>query len=101
MTVITLTENDIEYLRAGHKIKMIVSSEKSEDIRVCIAAMYRRKKGNRIKMEKNKVKLFILLAVMCAVCAGTMLVKRNYALAVMDTVACAIDLYAAWLNYKS
>lgn len=52
-------------------------------------------------MEKNKVKLFILLAVMCAVCAGTMLVKRNYALAVMDTVACAIDLYAAWLNYKS
>lgn len=44
MTVITLTENDIEYLRAGHKIKMIVSSEKSEDIRVYIAAMYEGRK---------------------------------------------------------
>ena len=29
MTTITLTENDIEYLKAGNKIKMILSSEKS------------------------------------------------------------------------
>ena len=49
MTMITLTENDIEYLRAGHKIKMIVSSEKSEDIRVCIAAMYKEER----KQNKN------------------------------------------------
>jgi hypothetical protein len=49
-------------------------------------------------MKKNKVKMFILLAVMCAVCAGMMLAKRNYALAVMDAFACAIDLLAAWLN---
>lgn len=52
-------------------------------------------------MEKNKVKLFVLLAIMCAVCAGMMLARRNYALAVMDAFACTIDLYAAWLNYKS
>lgn len=52
-------------------------------------------------MKKNKVKLFILLAVMCAVCTGMMLAKRNYALAVMDAFVCTMDLYAAWIHYKS
>lgn len=51
MTTITLTENDIEYLKDGNKIKMIVSSEKSEDIRVCITAISKKKER---KQDKNK-----------------------------------------------
>lgn len=53
MTIITLTENDIEYLRAGHKIKMIVSSEKSEDIRVCITAISKKKEREQGKNGKE------------------------------------------------
>ena len=52
-------------------------------------------------MEKTKVKMFILLAVICAVCTGMMLARQNYAIAVMDAFACTIDVYAAYLNYKS
>lgn len=49
-------------------------------------------------MKKNKVKMFILLAVMCAVCAGINLANHNYALAALCTCVCALDLYNAWLK---
>ena len=51
MTTITLTENDIEDLKAGNKIKMILSSEKSEDIRVCITAISKKKERKQYKNQ--------------------------------------------------
>lgn len=51
MTTITLTENDIEDLKAGNKIKMILSSEKSEDIRVCITTISKKKERKQYKNQ--------------------------------------------------
>lgn len=48
--------------------------------------------------KSNKFRTFIFLAIYCAVCAGINLANHNYALAVLCTCACALDLYNAWLK---
>ena len=49
---------------------------------------------------KRKLKIVVFL-VLSIICAASMIMRHEYTLAVMDSFACTMDLYAAWIHYKS
>lgn len=51
--------------------------------------------------KDDRFKMLILLAICCAVCGIFMIIKRSYIIAAFDVFACTMDLYAAWIHYKS
>lgn len=51
--------------------------------------------------RKLKIVVFLVLSIICAFCAASMIMRHEYTLAVMDSFACTMDLYVAWIHYKS
>lgn len=87
---------------SGTETILFMRKESNGHPGLCLTALLPRLKS-RVSvlsefMKKNKVKMFIFLAVMCAVCAGINLANHNYALAALCACACALDLYNAWLK---
>lgn len=51
--------------------------------------------------RKLKIVIFLVLSIICAFCAASMIMRHEYTLAVMDSFACALDIYIAWSHYNS
>lgn len=43
--------------------------------------------------RKLKIVVFLVLSIICAFCAASMIMRHEYTLAVMDSFACALDIY--------
>jgi len=53
-------------------------------------------------MKKDeRFKMLIILAACCAFCGIYMIIKHSYMIAAFNIFARTMDLYAAWIHYKS
>ena len=51
--------------------------------------------------RKLKIVVFLVLSIICAFCAAVMIMQHEYTLAVMDSFACALDIYIVWSHCNS
>lgn len=53
-------------------------------------------------MKKDeRLKMLLILAACCAFCGIYIIIKHSYTIAAFNIFACTMDLYAAWIHYKS